>query len=643
MADTSSSSSGSSAPLSKLQSSLAAYNRHSNREAAEYFKGQRRLQELQDKLKSLKSNQKKTLKAAQDEVHWSADVRIKIGAALLALLIENSMLPAGLPGNRARVWSNSSSSSKRRIGSGTGSSSAADDLPAFEYTTVRNGLKQQSNVRASQGLVSVLLADRSLAAALLTKVPPMLVPPVPWTSYCKGGYLTSRHWMMRTRYSSALQQELRKGMASGNYNAVLDALNVLGNTAWKVNRNVYNVMTHLWSIRSTAGGLPQQIPLKPPLQPSNGYRLVFEGGALAARSGPWSKFERRGYVLACDDARRINRNMASLKADFLLKLKVAEDFVDVPEFYYPHTVDFRGRAYPLHPSLHHLGDDSCRGLLMFAQGVPLGREGLDWLYVHLANVWGQGQDKLSFDGRRAFARSNLASILEVASDPLQHTWWQQAEKPWQALAACCEIAGALQSITPENYVSHLPVHMDGSCNGLQHYAALGRDEAGGRAVNLLPSNKPQDVYKGVAEIVACRAAADAAANKPEAMRCVSLIDRKLVKQTVMTSVYGVTPIGARAQIEARLKERRTDMKQKAMQVLEKTSQGSSRGRAAVAAAANSASWLLQSSGGSSLMEDLLGVKQPGMRDEYSWMDDKNVVWQVRISLHRQRSWQCMYR
>eukprot|EP00879_Flechtneria_rotunda_P019637 GHRR01020633.1.p1 GENE.GHRR01020633.1~~GHRR01020633.1.p1 ORF type:complete len:333 (+),score=114.88 GHRR01020633.1:210-1208(+) len=134
--------------------------------------------------------------------------------------------------------------------------------------------------------------------------------------------------------------------------------------------------------------------------------------------------------------------------------------------------------------------------------------------------------------------------------------------------------------------------------------------------------------QGVAEIVACRAAADAAANKPEAMRCVSLIDRKLVKQTVMTSVYGVTPIGARAQIEARLKERRTDMKQKAMQVLEKTSQGSSRGRAAVAAAANSASWLLQSSGGSSLMEDLLGVKQPGMRDEYSWMDDKNVVWQV---------------
>lgn len=33
------------------------------------------------------------------------------------------------------------------------------------------------------------------------------------------------------------------------------------------------------------------------------------------------------------------------------------------------------------------------------------------------------------------------------------------------------------------------------------------------------------------------------------------MDRKLVKQTVMTSVYGVTYIGARDQIKKRLKER----------------------------------------------------------------------------------------
>lgn len=36
------------------------------------------------------------------------------------------------------------------------------------------------------------------------------------------------------------------------------------------------------------------------------------------------------------------------------------------------------------------------------------------------------------------------------------------------------------------------------------------------------------------------------------------MDRKLVKQTVMTSVYGVTYVGAREQIKRRLKERGLD-------------------------------------------------------------------------------------
>ena len=38
---------------------------------------------------------------------------------------------------------------------------------------------------------------------------------------------------------------------------------------------------------------------------------------------------------------------------------------------------------------------------------------------------------------------------------------------------------------------------DGSCNGLQHYAALGRDKGGAEAVNLAPFDKPQDVYSDV--------------------------------------------------------------------------------------------------------------------------------------------------
>ena len=44
---------------------------------------------------------------------------------------------------------------------------------------------------------------------------------------------------------------------------------------------------------------------------------------------------------------------------------MAREFRDL-EFYFPHNLDFRGRAYPIPPHLNHMGSDVCRGLLKFA-------------------------------------------------------------------------------------------------------------------------------------------------------------------------------------------------------------------------------------------------------------------------------------
>eukprot|EP00957_Ditylum_brightwellii_P006029 456829-Ditylum_brightwellii.AAC.1 len=118
--------------------------------------------------------------------------------------------------------------------------------------------------------------------------------------------------------------------------------------------------------------------------------------------------------------------------------------------------------------------------------------------------------------------------------------------------------------------------MDGSCNGLQHYAALGRDRVGGKAVNLCNENEPQDVYIGVMEEVIRRVADEASKeldldestsenwtkadrtawkNNKAAKLVNGLIDRGVVKRTVMTSVYGVTYIGARTQIQEKIEEK----------------------------------------------------------------------------------------
>ena len=93
---------------------------------------------------------------------------------------------------------------------------------------------------------------------------------------------------------------------------------------------------------------------------------------------------------------------------------------------------------------------------------------------------------------------------------------------------------------------------------MQHYAALGLDSKGGAQVNLLPSEKPGDVYSAVLRIVQQHIREDLSNKEPtirsmaELLRGGEEVNRKVVKQTVMTSVYGVTFVGAREQIEGQL-------------------------------------------------------------------------------------------
>ena len=130
-----------------------------------------------------------------------------------------------------------------------------------------------------------------------------------------------------------------------------------------------------------------------------------------------------------------------------------------------------------------------------------------------------------------------------------------ADDPWQCLATCFELAAALRSPDPTAYICHLPIHQDGSCNGLQHYAALGGDLEGAKQVNLEPADRPQDVYSGVAQLVAADIERQALEGNQFALALSGKVTRKTVKQTVMTSVYGVTFIGAKAQIYRALKDK----------------------------------------------------------------------------------------
>ncbi|CAK8985974.1 unnamed protein product [Durusdinium trenchii] len=272
---------------------------------------------------------------------------------------------------------------------------------------------------------------------------------------------------------------------------------------------------------------------------------------LPAEDEELTDAERKDRRIRHFNAQRLCRELQSERPTFELKLQVAEEFLHAEKVYFPHNVDFRGRSYPIPPHLNHIGDDVSRGLLQFAEGKALGPEGLFWLKVNLANLF--GKNKVSLEDRAAWVDAQRETIVKVVKDPLKAEnveWWSKADDgPWQALARCFELEEIWASPRPQEYISHLPVHMDGSCNGLQHYAALGRDVKGGEAVNLVPAEKPQDVYTVVLNVVKRKVQEDADSTdeskevkrvKARRLQELDVLQRKVVKQTIMTICYGVT-------------------------------------------------------------------------------------------------------
>ncbi|NXW41985.1 RPOM protein, partial [Nyctiprogne leucopyga] len=367
---------------------------------------------------------------------------------------------------------------------------------------------------------------------------PMLCPPVPWTSPSFGAFVLNDTTLMRFVDGAIQHQLLLEQCPPVNLHPVLDALNQLGNCAWKINQPVLDIIISIFNDKGN-----EKLDIPPPI--SEAPRLP----AAPSKSSTWNKSQKH-ELLQC---KKKTAEMHSLRMDALYKLSIA-NYVRDKVFWFPHNMDFRGRTYPCPPYFNHLGNDVTRAILLFAEGRPLGPRGLDWLKIHLVNLTGL-KKKNALQERLEYANEIMEEILDSADHPLTgRKWWMNTDEPWQALACCMEIAKASRSPDPAAYISHFPVHQDGSCNGLQHYAALGRDLIGAISVNLMPCSVPQDVYSAVAQQVEEFRKKDAEQGVKIAQVLQGFISRKVVKQTVMTVVYGVTRYGGRLQMEKRLKE-----------------------------------------------------------------------------------------
>lgn len=365
---------------------------------------------------------------------------------------------------------------------------------------------------------------------------PCVVPPRDWSTPHDGGYLTSAVpplTIVKTRRKAHI-----KALEQAVMPSVYHTINALQRTAWKINERVLRVAEALWEGGEATAGLPSREPPPIPEKP------VDIDTNVEARKA-W----RRAAAVAHED--RIV--LLGKRLHIAKTLAYAREFLQYGHHYYVYQCDFRGRLYAVSAYLNPQGEDLTRGLLTFAEGLPIEDEAAaEWLMIHAANCY--GVDKVSFAERIKWVQDHRDLIVACADDPLAERWWVTADQPFQFLAACFELAGFWR--TGFGFVSHLPVSMDGSNNGLQHYAALLRDQETAEAVNLVPSDKPQDIYSRVAE-AALEHLKVLAATEPAAVPWVTSgwMDRKVAKRPTMVLPYGGTFASCRDYVDDAVREK----------------------------------------------------------------------------------------
>jgi DNA-directed RNA polymerase len=402
----------------------------------------------------------------------------------------------------------------------------------FEPITINVGPQDSSRlIQPTQALLDWLDKAHGAASIMSPLLLPMVIPPKPWTTPFDGGYLTHSLPLVRTRNRAYLEE-----LANTELTPVYQSVNALQETKWKINRFVLEVARDVWN----SGGDCAQLP------PRDGTPLPEKPVDIDT-----NEEARRQYRRAAALVYKKNVRDRSSCVGVATKLWIAERFEKYDGIYFPHFLDWRGRAYPLPVFLNPQADDLGKGLLMFADGKPLGSEGWKWLAIHLANSY--GVDKVSFQERVQWTFDHTDDILDSALRPLDGgRFWQDADNPFVFLAACKEWLG--YQLQGEEYVSHVPVGLDGAANGLQNLSAMLADEVGGKATSLIPQDKPSDIYRIVAARTEELIVRDFNDEKHGATaRSLSgLINRDLAKRPTMTTPYGVTYFGLKEQLRDEL-------------------------------------------------------------------------------------------
>lgn len=389
------------------------------------------------------------------------------------------------------------------------------------YTSYGKNETTEFRLRATETALNWINEEDERRSLLRPVTLPCVIPPMPWVSPTEGGYWTEEVRKANPILRAWNAKGRMKLLKEANLSQVFRAVNGLQSTPWRINKRVLDVMQEVWNNDLDLGVFPSREPSPLPPRPAN---IDTDPDVLKA----WKKAASEVYTH--------NAKAVSSKLSLSRTLDTAKDYSDYEKLFFVYQCDFRGRIYAISQGPNPQGSDTQKAVLEFAEGKPIGDDsGPRWLAIHGANTF--GVDKVSMDDRITWVNDNMDLILLSAEDPLRYTFWTKADSPWSFLAFCFEYAAWQEQ--GADFITHLPIMVDGTCNGLQHYSAILRDPVGGAATNLLPADVPQDIYQRVADraMVKMREATD----NEMAQKWVKIgITRKITKRPVMVLPYGGT-------------------------------------------------------------------------------------------------------
>ena len=353
---------------------------------------------------------------------------------------------------------------------------------------------------------------------------PMLIEPNDWTPEKPGGYLLNEimrgHDMVRRSESSRIQGE-----------RPFEFLNKIQKVAYTLNPFVVEVAEILQQKGRSVGKF----------QPICNHDLPPKPYDIAENAESRKAYRRIAAEVLNRQAQEFKKSCRTR-----MTMETVERFKNKEKFYIPWSFDYRGRVYPIPAFLTPQDTDFGKSLIRFADESFMDEEAERWLRFQVATTY--GLDKETLDERLSWTYRSEHEIELIATDPIGNIpLWEGAEEPWQFLAACDEFYHCV--IKRDRISTGLPIAIDATCSGLQILAGLAKDKSTAELVNVLPSDKPQDAYKVIAET--------SKPNIPLKLR--PDWDRKCTKRTVMTIPYNAKPFSNRSYIREALKDKELEV------------------------------------------------------------------------------------